>query len=288
MEYIIKNEYLQAVICSKGAELIRLIDQDKINRMHTPSPETWNRVSPILFPQISKTRDLLYKVNHKDYYMPMHGFFRNMELTPVQQRQNSITFSISDNEETWKVYPYHFSFSVHYELIQNQLKVSFQVTNKDQKILYYMLGGHPGFKVPLYDNEKYEDYSIKFPIKETIDAMQVVDGYLANVYKPCLNQQDEIVLNHDLFNPDAIVLKNLKSPYVDITSKNHSKGIRFHCSDFEILAIWSLMNEKAHFVCLEPWNGIQKQFVVDHEQMGVLSLKSNESKNYSYSIEVLN
>ena len=77
MEYIIKNQYLTATIDSKGAELRTLVDQNQINRMHTPSVDTWNRVSPILFPQVSKTRDLLYTVEGKEYHMPMHGFFRD-------------------------------------------------------------------------------------------------------------------------------------------------------------------------------------------------------------------
>ena len=59
-------------------------------------------------------------------------------------------------------------------------------------------------------------------------------------------------------------------------------------NDFEILAVWSLMKENANFVCLEPWNGIQKEFVADHEKMGVLSLKAYQSKQYIYTIEVIN
>ena len=54
MQYIIKNEFLEATINSHGAELIKLIDSNGINRMHLPSSDTWNRVSPILFPQISR------------------------------------------------------------------------------------------------------------------------------------------------------------------------------------------------------------------------------------------
>ena len=159
---------------------------------------------------------------------------------------------------------------------------------KDEKQLLFMLGGHPGFKVPLYENEKYEDYYLKFEKEETVDAMQVVDNFLANVYKPCLVNEDKINLKHDIFNPDAIVMRGLKSKYVDLKCDLNDKKIRFYFSDFEILAVWSLMDERANFVCLEPWNGIQKDFVVDHEKMGVLSIDGKQSKQYSYTIEVIN
>ena len=172
-------------------------------------------------------------------------------------------------------------------MIDNKLKVIFEVVNKDNKDLLFMLGGHPGFKVAKNEKENYEDYYLKFENKENVEAMQVVDGFLANVYKPCLINQDVIELKHDIFNPDAIVMRGLTSSYVDLLSKKNDSCIRFYFSDFEILAVWSLMDEKANFVCLEPWNGIQKDFVLDHEKMGVLSIKANQKETYSYTIEII-
>jgi galactose mutarotase-like enzyme len=286
MNYTIKNEYLTASISSLGAELISLIDSDGINRMHTPNPKTWNRVSPILFPQVSRTPGFKYKVNGIEYNMPAHGFFRNIEHTPVLIDDTTIKFVLKDNEETLKMYPYNFEFSVTYSLKANQLIVSFDVENKSNKTMLYMLGGHPGFKAPLFDNETYENYYLKFEHKETVDAMQVVEGFLANVYKPCLKDANIIKLDHNIFNPDAIVMRGLKSKYVDLLSDLNNKSIRFYFSDFEILAVWSLMNNEANYVCLEPWNGIQKNFVEDHEKMGVLQLLPNEKSHYSFTIEV--
>lgn len=287
MEYIIKNEFITAKINSKGAELRELIDSDGINRMHVPNVNTWNRVSPILFPQISKTKDFLYQVNHKDYYMPMHGFFRNEEHFAISQTSTKLVFLMKDSEETLKIYPYHFEFLVTYELIKSTLKVSFEIINKGDKMMYYMIGGHPGFKVPLFENENYNDYYLKFKNKETVKAMQVVNGYLANEFKDALQDEDKIVLKHEMYNPDAIILKDLSSPYVDLLSIKNDKALRFHFNDFDILAIWSLMRDDANFVCLEPWNGIQQDFVLEHEKMGVLSIEPQGKQKFSYSIEIL-
>lgn len=287
MEYIIKNEFITAKINSKGAELRELIDSDGINRMHVPNVNTWNRVSPILFPQISKTKDFLYQVNHKDYYMPMHGFFRNEEHFAISQTSTKLVFLMKDSEETLKIYPYHFEFLVTYELIKSTLKVSFEIINKGDKMMYYMIGGHPGFKVPLFENENYNDYYLKFKNKETVKAMQVVNGYLANEFKDALQDEDKIVLKHEMYNPDAIILKDLSSPYVDLLSIKNDKALRFHFNDFDILAIWSLMLDDANFVCLEPWNGIQQDFVLEHEKMGVLSIEPQGKQKFSYSIEIL-
>lgn len=286
MEFVIENSKLKAVISSNGAELRELYDSNNVNRMHSPSSKTWNRVSPILFPQVSRIKGGVYYVENKPYEMPAHGFFRNMDLNPVKHEKDSITFAIKDSQETLKVYPYSFEFEVNYKLVESSLVVTFNIINKSNKEMLFMLGGHPGFKIPLYDNESYNDYYLKFENKETVDAMQVVDGFLANVYKPCLQNENIIKLSHEMFDPDAIVMRGLTSSYVDLLSQKNGSCIRFHFSDFEILAVWSLQDKQANFVCLEPWNGIQKDFVLEHEKMGVLKLEEGKNKSYSYTIEV--
>lgn len=287
MDYIIKNEYLEATISSHGAELIKLVDKDGINRLHTPSNDTWNRVSPILFPQISKTPNLQYRVDGNVYKMTAHGFIRDNELEVVEIKDDFITFKYCQNEKTLQMYPYDFNFYVTYSLTENVLNVNFKVENPSDKTLRYMLGGHPGFRVPLYEDEKFNDYSILFKKKETAKRMCLGNGYLANIYVDYLVDTDIINLEHNLFTEDALIFKNLRSSYVDIISKNHDKKIRFHFADFEILAIWSKVSEHINLVCLEPWNGIQKDFVLDHEKMGVLEVEPHKSHYHSYKIEII-
>ena len=219
--------------------------------------------------------------------MTAHGFIRDNELEVLEHNETRIKFKYTQNENTLKMYPYDFNFYVTYTLLDNILDVSFLVENPSDKILRYMLGGHPGFKVPLYENESFNDYSILFQIKESVKKMCLDNGYLANIYQDYLSDCDIINLDHNLFIDDALIFRNLRSSYVDIISKNHNKKIRFHFSDFEILAIWSKVSEKVNLVCLEPWNGIQKDFVVDHEKMGVLEIAPHKSHYHSFKIEIL-
>ena len=285
MIYTIKNEYLTAKIDGHGAELVSLVDKDNIERLHQKDDNTWNRTSPVLFPTISRFKDFTYKAKGQEYKMPMHGFFRDMDLSPTKLTNNEIEFSIKDDENTLKMYPYHFTFSVKYTIFRNKIIVSFNIKNTGKDMMYYMIGGHPGFNAPLYKGESYEDYYVKFQQNETSDAMQVVDGYLASEFVRYLDKQDTIKLAHNLFIPDAIVLTNLKSSFVDLLSTKNDKKIRFHFKDFKILAIWSLNKEEADYVCFEPWNGIQHDFVIDIEKMGVFNLKPNKKAKYSYTIE---
>lgn len=287
MEYVIKNECLKAVISSHGAELRSLVDNDNLNRMNIPMPNTWNKVSPILFPQISKLPNSEYQVNGKKYYMTSHGFLRDNELELVYHYENEIRFRFSDNLQTKTIYPYHFIFFVTYRLVSNNLEVIFEVQNPFDGKIRFMLGAHPGFRIPLYEDEKFTDYYLEFEKKETAKRMVLKEGYLSNEYVCYLNQKKTIPLNHTLFLEDAIILRDLKSSYVDICSKNHQKKIRFYFSDFEILALWSKPNDDCNFLCLEPWNGIRKAMVIEHEKMGVLELDANNSLVFEYKIMVI-
>ena len=287
MEYIIKNQYLSATISSMGAELRTLIDKDGVNRLHNPSNDTWNRVSPILFPQISRMPNSVYSVEGEMYKMTTHGFIRDNELELVNHNDTEITFMYKTNENTLKMYPYDFIFYVSYKLVDNTLEVHFKVENPSNKVLRYMLGGHPGFKVPLYDNEDFTDYSILFNKKETCRRMAVVDGWLSDHYDDYMVDRDIINLHHYLFCDDALIFRDLRSSYVDLVSKKHDKKIRFHFSDFEILAIWSKTKLDVNLLCLEPWNGVQHNFVIDHEEMGVFEIKPHGFDYFSYKIEVI-
>lgn len=287
MDYIIQNAHLKAVISSNGSELRELIDKDGINRMHIPNTNTWNRVSPILFPQISRMPNSEYMVNGETYNMTTHGFIRDKESTLVNQTNNEIVFMYKSDNNTFKIYPYEFVLYVTYKLIDNILEVNFKVENPSSKVLRYMLGGHPGFKVPLYDDEEYNDYSVVFEKAGILKRMLVVDGFLANKYEDYSLVNRTIELQHSLFENDALVFRNISSNFVDIISKNHNKKIRFHFSDFEILALWSKIEENANLLCLEPWNGIQKDFVREHEKMGVLEVAPNSFSCHSFKIEVI-
>lgn len=285
MEHYIKNDYLTVHSVTTGGEIRSIVDRDGQRRLHDGNPLYWRGVAPILFPQISKTPGFMYRVNQKEYHLPQHGFLRDSELTVEEKKEDSITYSLTYNQETLTQYPYRFKIWIRHRLDKNAVHTEIKIANLDDKEMLFMIGGHPAFACPLSTDEQFSDYYLQFEKKETVEALQVVDGFMANVYKPYLQDEDRIHLKHALFDPDAIIMRGLKSRYVDLKSDKNKKYTRFYFADFEILAIWSKLDEKTPFVCLEPWNGIQKHFVADHEKMGVLSLQPGQIYEVSYTME---
>ena len=67
----------------------------------------------------------------------------------IEKTDKSITFELLWSEDTLKVYPYKFSLKLSYELLENGVKCSYNVTNLDDKKIYFQIGGHPAFMCPL-------------------------------------------------------------------------------------------------------------------------------------------
>lgn len=283
----LKNDYLTIQINSLGAELQTIIDQDQIHRLHDGNPQFWGRRSPILFPIISRFVDQKYTYQNKEYHLSTHGFARNKEFVEYRKTSNSITYLLEDDEETFQSYPFHFQFFVTYTLFQNVIEVSFKIKNTGDQKMYFMVGGHPAFKVPLYPNEKYEDYYIEFEKEETVEKTKLNGNYLSAETEPFLNHQKIIPLKYRMFNPDAFVMKGLVSNYVELKSKKNAKKIRFYFQEFEKLAFWAPLNVDAPFVCFEPWNGISKKYVDPIEKKGLLEAEPNQEYECSFTIEVI-
>ena len=289
MLYTIENDYLKASISSTGAELVELIDKDGINRLHTPSEDTWNNTSPNLFPMVSSFKDNVYYFEGNRYLMPRHGFLRNSTYYPESVEKTKVVFHIMHNEYTLKVFPFMFHLFITFELKDNKLIVSYKVLNVSKTKMYFLLGGHPALKVPLYENERYGDYSLKFPYRETANTLTLnSNNNICEKEENYLLNQNEIALSYKVFDDrDTIMLKDLKSKYVDLVSRSNPKVTRVHFDDFKILAIWCKNKPNMDYICIEPWN-IQDNFTVNIEEMGVPTLEPLESRVYSYTIEVLN
>lgn len=283
----LKNEYMIIKTSSFGAELQEIIDSDGVSRMHDGNPLYWARRSPVLFPIISRFVNKKYTYQGKEYFINTHGFAREKEFIEYASDTHSVTYLLIDDQETFACYPFHFQFFVTFTLIGAKIKVSYKVINTGTNKMYFMVGGHPAFKVPLYPKEHFEDYYLEFETFETVEKTKLNGSYLSSETEPFLENQKIIPLKYKMFDPDAYVMEGLKSHYIDLKSKHHNKAIRFYFSEFKKFAIWSPLVVDAPFVCFEPWNGISQKYVDPIEEKGVLELDPKEQFDCSYWIELI-
>lgn len=289
MEFKISNEYLELTVSSHGAEKQTLVSKQTNISYLRDIDQYWNRRAPLLFPIVGKLRDLKTFINNKEYSMNQHGFLRDQEFELYSQTENELVLVNKFNEETLKKYPFEYQVFVKYTLVEKTVYTEFIVQNLDYQVIPFNYGGHPGFKVPLYENETFNDYKVVFEKTENFDAptVKLDNGTLDFVNTISYKNINEINLDYKYFEIDAIVIPNVKSQSVKLVNKEN-KGIKFDFLGFPSLAIWTKPN--APFVCLEPWIGYADhhdsnyQFI---EKDNMQFLNPEEKFSVTYAITIL-
>ena len=277
MIYTIKNDKIEVSVEDLGAQMRSIKDATGKEYLWQGDEKYWNGSAPNLFPYIARLTEGKYILKGRTYEMPKHGFLRNSVLKLKEKTQTKMVFSLTEIEETYKMYPYHFEIKVKYELFENELKVSYNVANKDKKVMYFGVGGHPGFQVPVEKELFFEDYFIEFAKGTDMKRVGMSEDCFVTGKDEAfpLEENRRLYLHHNLFDDDAIILKDAPSKVV-LASEKGSARIEMETSHLEYLGIWHKPASDAPYVCIEPWSSLpsKKDIIEDLEkQDNLVSLK---------------
>lgn len=228
-----------------GAELTSVIYNNE-ERIHN-GEAFWKRHAPILFPIVGQIKNNETFINDKKYSMTQHGFARDMMFDVKKKTETECVYVLRSNEETLKKFPFEFELYVNYTVIENKLKVEYEVINKDNKIMYFGIGGHPAFVANIQDGTYYLEFEKE---ENNIEYKKLDEGLISNRKIEKINNGKIINLDVSIFNEDAIIMKNIESNKVKLKTKNTCL-LEFDFTDFPYLAIWS--KPGANFICIEPW-----------------------------------
>ncbi len=287
--YTISNGILQATILAKGAELSSLILLSTGDDYMWPAGEAWTKHSPVLFPIVGTLKNNTYYYQDKAYQLPRHGFARDKNFTVTQHNTESITLQLTDDATTHAVYPFPFQFSISYRLQHNSLQVTYQVTNPGAGTLYFSVGGHPAFKLPMTTDTAYHDYFLKFDQEETAGRWPISpEGLIEQKPLPLLDRNNLLPVTKELFAKDALVLKHLQSNRVTLASNKTNKAITFSFPGFDYLGLWAAKG--ADFICIEPWCGIAdsvqaSQQLTDKEGIQSLAPQAVFERTWSVALQ---
>ncbi len=285
--YTIENEILKVIINPAGAELTSLFNKKNgLEYMWSGDAKFWGKKSPVLFPIVGTVKDNKYILEGKTYELGRHGFAREKIFSVVEQSSSSIHFKLESDDDTLKVYPFQFNLSLIYSIEENSLSVTYLVENKDARDMYFSVGAHPAFNLPLVDDLMYEDYFLLFNKTENAGRWPIsTDGLIEEAAIPLLQDTNELPLSKSLFYKDAIVLKHLQSDEVEVRSARHPAGLSFAFPGFPYLGIWAAKD--APFICIEPWCGIADSVVSNQdftEKEGIVNLPAGESFDRTWSV----
>jgi galactose mutarotase-like enzyme len=285
----LENDQLKVQVKTKGAELDSLYSKEtNLEYLWNGDAKFWNKKSPILFPIVGTLKQNTYFYNNKAYILTRHGFARDKEFTINEQSENSATFTLTDDETTLNNFPFFFRLDVIYTLESSSLHVKYKITNTGNDNMFFSIGGHPAFKVPLEKKLDYHDYYLEF--EQTEDAFRWLissQGLIEPVTVPFLINTNILHITKDLFRNDALVFKYLNSHKVKLKSNRSKHGVEISYPGFPFLGLWAAPG--ADFICIEPWCGIadsttSKQEFINKEGINLLTPSQVFERTWSVTV----
>lgn len=252
----IQNEHLCLTVDTLGAQMMSLRAQGT-EYLWQGDPQYWPDRAPTLFPFIGRLTDNSYRFRGKTYPMGIHGFAAASEFSPVEQSSDRLVLSLSSSVVTLVQYPFDFSLEITYQLKGSTVEITYQVRNLDSKTMPFGIGGHPGFRVPLAEGERFEDYVLEFSESCQPDRVGFTPAVFLSGHDEAYPLKDgrSLPLHHELFNQDAVILKNMARE-VTLCSNTSSHAVTVSYPQMNYLGIWHWPNTDAPYVCIEPWSSL--------------------------------
>lgn len=292
MKVTITNGALTAVLDTKGGQLISLKNAQGVEHLWQGDPAYWSGQAPVLFPIVGALRNGKALIGGKEYTMKRHGVARSREFALLKRGTDFAVFSLAADEETKASYPFAFELRIAYLLSDDGLRTEYQVFNRGEIPMPFVVGGHPAFRCPVEEGEQFDDYVLEFEQPETVDCPVVdLDTGMLDFGETdrMLENSAVLPLEHNLFYQDALVFHGLKSHRVKLYNPVSGRGVSMDFSGFTFLAAWSAVND-APFVALEPWTGCATCFdeddVFEHKR-GMRTLQPGEEFRVGYLVNVL-
>ncbi|TYU01072.1 aldose 1-epimerase family protein [Listeria monocytogenes] len=253
----LENEVLLVEMKTAGAELTRIFHKDTgLEYLWNADSKFWGRHSPVLFPTVGRLVDDTYLVDGKQYHLGQHGFARDRDFQVIEQTENTVRFELDADEDSLAIYPYKFKLSIIYTIEKNTVAVSYEVENTDNKRIYFSIGAHPAFHLPLTDGTAFEDYYLDFGTEENLETLCLEGPYRSGDIKKIVDEPARYLpLSYDLFKNDALIFEALKQKEMTIKSDKTPHFVKVSFPEFPFVGVWTA-KPGTPFLCIEPWYGI--------------------------------
>ena len=276
----IRSDRLSVTISPFGAELQSVLLDGK-ERLWQGNEKYWTGRAPILFPICGGVKNNTYSLGGKTFSLPKHGFARTATFEGKKLYENAAAFTLTDNEQTQKQYPYHFALTAIYKVIGTELSVEYLVENKNDDIMYFSIGAHEAYAL----ESEVENYSVQFELPEDFNAYELSGNEVCKTYRTILKNSNVLPLKDDYFSTDALVFKTLRSRKATLINNETKHGATLSFPGNDYFLIWK--KPEALYVCMEPWSGIPDSVdsdgVFEHKE-GILTALPHKTYTQSHTI----
>jgi len=248
----LRTKRVSATVNPLGAELSSL-QLDGQEYLWHGDERYWSGRAPILFPIVGSLKDDKFIDAGNVYSLPRHGLARRCKFECVSTTEDKLVMQLRSTSDTLKIFPWDFKLQVEFALAENDITIPYTVANHDSRTMYFSLGSHPAFVLPVSHNTHINDFNIHFDGDDHLQRYQLNEQGLLEVdpIEYTLNN-GTINLSKNLFNEDALVFRDIKSKNISLRHANHPR-LSVNTGNAPHVGIWA--KPGAPFVCIEPWLG---------------------------------
>lgn len=265
---VIESHQLRAVISTLGAEMQQLTDKiSGQDYLWHGDKKYWGGHSPILFPATGGLWNSEARIGGEIYKVPKHGFVSAEEWEILDNSASSVTLVFRNATKYASIYPFSYEVRVRYTLVGRLLKTDFEVFNKGNAMMYFQMGGHPGFVLPEWKEENEMDGYLRFEGVTTSVARAGDQGCMEMLSAEVLKTPAEMKrfplpktkegltpLCVETFAHEALIF-NEQIDAVTVLDIN-KRPIATVRSTSPVWLFWSPQGEHSPFICCEPWYGL--------------------------------
>jgi galactose mutarotase-like enzyme len=244
---------LSVEISPIGGEL-RSLQYGDAQLLWQGDPAYWDASAPFLFPFCGRVKDGVYRWQGAQYPMTIHGFLPHTRLTVSEYTNDRLVLTLADTPETKTIYPFPFGLTMDYRLTDDGLEVSATVTAEDTE-LPFSFGCHPGFNLPLGDND-FGEATLRFDSDIPLTRIEITEnGLLGDGRSVYPLHEHTLPLSPDPAGGCGIFFEiPEKQRALALTAPSLPCEIQVDFADFPVLGLWHA--EGAPYLCIEPWQGL--------------------------------
>ena len=291
--FYLENDALRVGISPLGAEMQSIYDKNGgYSVMKSDDDPTWNEYSPILFPVCGRLWEFTTVINDRCYPISIHGFTAGAPFTVAELTSTRAVLSLTDSPELLEnTYPFPFLLTITYTLEDNALITEATVENRGAAPMPFTIGFHPGFNLSV-GGSRQEDAYLEFPAEADPKAWRLtLSGYLLRGTDPYpLQEGQRIPVRKEMFRGNTCVFLENTAGEVTLCSHSSPRKVRVSYDGFPYLGLWQPEDERASFLCIEPWMGspdYEGEITPLVEKRDMRMLAPGTSESFSYRITVL-
>ena len=269
--------------------------------------DTWQGRAPLLWPAVGRsfTEEQIaeahqtgeepsmgrYRFGENEYDIACHGFAMKKDWSVLSHDSDDESASAScileDDVKSRAVYPFEFRLEVRYALVDDKIKISYEVNaaSDNESDMPFTIGNHISVNFPFVASGSWNEGILQGPatLEYGISDVSLFDGSTSpKDFRPGIQLTDPKVCNMVSGGFDGESYLKLVQPGAFNIRVSQEVDSKWQLDDHCYFVLWG--DPEQRFICPEPWLGGPNSLNTGE---GLVRLPPGESFTWTMTIEII-